>query len=119
MNSRNAVNSVVPTILAEWIVRAGMNSTSPALTISGGLPSSGIPKCLRAHRLSLRQDACASGRRSRLELNDHLDDLASPDVQVMPLEIDAPGLVVRHTVLYLPRPSASILIGRVSFLSVD
>src|SRR5262245_27501485 len=29
----------VPTFFAEWIVPAGMNSTSPALSVTGGLPS--------------------------------------------------------------------------------
>jgi hypothetical protein len=39
------------------------------------------------------------GRRSRRELDDRLDDLASGDAQVVPLEIDAPGshlLRLRH-----------------------
>ncbi len=42
---------------------------------------------------------CLGADRSRLELDDHLDDLASGDAQVVPLEIDAPGsdeLRLRH-----------------------
>lgn len=33
-----------PTFLAAWIVPAGMNSTSPALRVTGGLPSTWYSK---------------------------------------------------------------------------
>jgi hypothetical protein len=48
------------------------------------------------------------GRRSRRELDDRLDDLASGDAQVVPLEIDVPGAYVLRLPPWSARPVVAI-----------
>jgi hypothetical protein len=82
----------VPTFLAEWITPAGMNSTSPAFRTTGGFAVERVcPHAFEDIDDLFARMRVPGRRRSRLELDDHLDDLASGDAQVVPLEIDASG----------------------------
>ena len=80
----------LPTFFAEWIVPAGMNRASPALSVTGGLPSS----------LILQQAfddvgdlfawmAVRRKRHPRGEIDAHLDHLASRDAEIVPQQIGA------------------------------
>ena len=56
------------------------------------------------------------GCRSRLELDNHLDDLASGNAQVVPLEIDAPGshlLRLTHVERQAGRGGSALLTARI------
>ena len=94
----------LPTFLAAWIVPAGMNRTPPGLSVTGGLPST----CVLQRTFEdvdnlfawMRVPAeCHPG----VELDAHLDDLASRSGKIVPLEIGAPDarlLRPRHVQRY-------------------
>ena len=79
----------LPTFFAAWIVPAGMKRTSPGLSVTDGFPSTCTPRPFENIDDLFTRMRVPGGRHPRVEFDDRLDDLASWDAEIVPLEIDA------------------------------
>ena len=81
----------LPTFFAAWIVPAGMKRTSPGLSVTGGFPSTSVLQRRPFENIDdfFTRMRVPDGRHPRVEFDDRLDDLASGDAEIVPLEIDA------------------------------